>query len=135
MTPDDKIYVAGHRGLAGSAIMRALARRGYTRIVTRAHAELDLRDQTATSRLFAEERPDYVFLAAATVGGIKANMSAPADFLEDNLRIQCNVVSAAAKHGVKRLVYLGSSCIYPRESPQPMREEHLLTGPLEPTNE
>jgi GDP-L-fucose synthase len=135
MKPADKIYVAGHKGLAGSAIMRALAKRGFDRVVTRAHAELDLRDQAATARFFAAERPDYVFLAAATVGGIKANMSAPADFLEDNLRIQCNVISESSKHGATRFIFLGSSCIYPRECPQPMREEHLLTGPLEPTNE
>lgn len=135
MRPTDKIYVAGHQGLAGSAIMRALARRGFSNIVTRSRAELDLRDQAATARFFAEVRPDVVFLAAAKVGGIKANISAPADFLEDNLRIQCNTVSESAKHGVKRFIYLGSSCIYPRECPQPMREEHLLTGPLEPTNE
>lgn len=135
MKLDDRIYVAGHRGLAGSAIMRALTRRGFSNLVTRTHAELDLRDQAATARFFAAERPDYVFLAAAKVGGIKANITAPADFLEDNLRIQCNAIGEAAKHGVKRFIYLGSSCIYPRECPQPMREEHLLTGPLEPTNE
>ena len=135
MKPNDKIYVAGHGGLAGSAIMRALARRGFRNIVTRTHAELDLRDQAATARFFADERPDVVFLAAAKVGGIKANMSAPADFLEDNLRIQCNTIHESAKHAVKKFIYLGSSCIYPRECPQPMREEHLLTGPLEPTNE
>src|SRR6476646_8034711 len=110
MHPDDKIYVAGHAGLAGSAIMRALGLRGFGRIVTRRRAELDLRDQAATAKFFAAERPDYVFLAAATVGGIKANMDAPADFLEDTLRIQCNTIRAAAEHGCKRYVFLGSSC-------------------------
>src|SRR5262249_24661039 len=135
MKPNDTIYVAGHGGLAGSAIMRALARRGFRNIVTRTHAELALRDQAATARFFADARPDVVFLAAAKVGGIRANMSARADFLEVNLLIQCNTIHESAKNGVKKFIYLGSSCIYPRECPQPMREEHLLTGPLEPTNE
>jgi GDP-L-fucose synthase len=135
MNPHDKIYVAGHRGLAGSAILRALERRGFRNLVTRTRAELDLRDAAATARFFAAERPGVVFLAAAKVGGIKANISAPADFLEDNLRIQCNTIAEAARHGVGKFVYLGSSCVYPRACPQPMREEHLLTGPLEPTNE
>jgi len=128
------IYVAGHRGLVGSALMRILQGKGYRNIVARTHAELDLTDQAAVESFFAAEKPDYVFLAAAKVGGILANNSYPAEFIRDNLAIQTNVIHAAWKHGVKRLLFLGSSCIYPRLAPQPMREEHLLTGPLEPTN-
>jgi len=129
-----KVYVAGHRGLAGSAIMRRLGREGSARIVTRTHAELDLTNQPAVHRFFAEERPEYVFLAAAKVGGILANNSRPAEFIYDNLAIQTNVIRAAHDSGVKRLLLLGSSCIYPRDCLQPIREEYMLTGPLEPTN-
>lgn len=130
-----KVYVAGHRGLVGSAIVRALGRRGFSSIVTRSRSELDLRDREAVSRFFEAERPEYVYLAAAKVGGIQANASYPVDFLEDNLYIELNVISAAYAFGVKKLLFLGSSCIYPRLAPQPIREEYLLTGPLEPTNQ
>jgi GDP-L-fucose synthase len=129
-----KVYVAGHRGLAGSAIMRRLEREGCARIVTRTHAELDLTDQAAVVRFFAEEHPEYVFLAAAKVGGILANNTRPAEFIHDNLAIQTNVIHAAHEFCVKRLLFLGSSCIYPRDCPQPIKEEYMLTGPLEPTN-
>ena len=129
------IFVAGHRGLVGSAVVRALHATGYQNIVTRARAELDLRDQAATRRFFEEARPDFVVLSAAKVGGILANDRAPADFIGQNLQIQNNVIQAAHDVGVERLVFLGSSCIYPKHAPQPTREEHLLTGPLEPTNE
>ena len=129
-----KIYVAGHRGLAGSALARVLKRRGYANVVARSHAELDLADAQAVERFFAAERPEYVLLAAAKVGGILANSTLPAEFIRDNLAIQTNVIDAAWKHGVKRLLFLGSSCIYPRDCPQPIKEEYLLTGPLEPTN-
>jgi GDP-L-fucose synthase len=130
-----KIYVAGHQGLVGSALMRALISRGFTNIVVRTFKELDLRSQTAVADFFSKEKPDYVFLAAAKVGGIKANNDYPADFIYDNLAIQSNVIHYSYKHGVKKLLFLGSSCIYPRECPQPIVEEYLLTGPLEPTNE
>jgi len=129
-----KVYVAGHRGLAGSAIMRRLTRESKTCIVTRTHTELDLTDQQRVVRFFEEERPEYVFLAAAKVGGILANNTRPAEFIGDNLAIQTNVMQAARKFGVKRLLFLGSSCIYPRNCPQPIKEEYMLTGPLEPTN-
>jgi GDP-L-fucose synthase len=129
-----KVYVAGHRGLAGSAIMRRLEREGCTSIVTRTHAELNLTNQAAVDRFFAEERPEYVFLAAAKVGGILANNTRPAEFIYDNLAIQTNVIQAAHHYGVKRLIFLGSSCIYPRDCPQPIREEYMLSAPLEPTN-
>jgi len=129
-----KVYVAGHRGLAGSAIMRRLEREGCADIVTRSHAELDLTDEAAVIRFFAEERPDYVFLAAARVGGILANNTRPAEFIQDNLNIQANVIQAAHDFGVKRLMFLGSSCIYPRDCRQPIREEYMLSGPLESTN-
>lgn len=129
-----RIYVAGHRGLVGSAIVRRLQAAGHDRLITRTHAELDLTDSAATQRFFDEERPDYVFLAAAKVGGIVANNSYPADFIRDNLAIQSSVIHAAYKTGVKRLLFLGSSCIYPKLAPQPMPESSLLTGPLEPTN-
>ncbi len=135
MPSDSKIYVAGHRGLVGSAIYRALAQAGCTNLLTRTHAELDLTAQAAVRRFFAEEKPEYVFLAAAKVGGIHANNSSPADFIRDNLLIQTNIIDAAWRHGAKKLLFLGSSCIYPKFAPQPMHEEHLLTGPLEPTNE
>ena len=129
-----KVYVAGHRGLVGSAVLRRLERAGTVQLVTRAHAELDLTRQADVERFFAEERPEYVFLAAAKVGGILANNTRPAEFILQNLAIQNNVLEAARTHGVKRLLFLGSSCIYPRGCPQPMREEYLLTGPLETTN-
>lgn len=135
MKPSDKIYVAGHRGLVGSALMRRLAKGGYSNIVTRTHAELDLKDQQAVRGFFEMEKPDHVFLAAAKVGGIVANNTYPADFIYQNLMIQSNVIHAAYSNGVKKLLFLGSSCIYPKFAPQPMKEEHLLTGVLEPTNE
>jgi GDP-L-fucose synthase len=131
---DSKIYIAGHRGLVGSALMRILRDKGYTNFVTRTHAELDLTSQAAVDAFFAAEKPDYVFLAAAKVGGIHANNTYPAEFIRDNLAIQTNVIHAAYKNDVRRLLFLGSSCIYPKLAPQPMKEEHLLTGPLEPTN-
>lgn len=134
MKPTDKIYIAGHRGLAGSALMRTLQARGHRNLLVRTHAELDLTDQATVESFFAAERPDYVFLAAARVGGILANNRYPAEFIRDNLAIQTNVIHAAWQNGVKRLLFLGSSCIYPKHCPQPMREEYLLTGPLEPTN-
>ncbi|MCC3158534.1 GDP-L-fucose synthase [Hymenobacter sp. 15J16-1T3B] len=130
-----KIYVAGHRGMVGSAFVRRLRRAGYTNIVTRTSKELDLRDQAAVTAFFAEEQPEYVLLAAAKVGGIYANNTYRADFLYDNLMIEGNVLDQAYRHGVKKLLYLGSSCIYPKLAPQPIREEYLLTGQLEPTNE
>jgi GDP-L-fucose synthase len=129
-----KIYVAGHRGLVGSALMRNLRARGYDNFVTRTHAELDLTDQAGVEAFFAVEKPDYVFLAAARVGGIHANNTYPAEFIFDNLAVQTNVIHAAYKNQVKRLLFLGSSCIYPKHAPQPMKEEYLLSGPLEPTN-
>jgi GDP-L-fucose synthase len=134
MNQDAKIYIAGHRGLVGSAIVRRLTADAHTNILTRTHAELDLTHQAAVDAFFAAERPDYVFLAAAKVGGILANNTYPADFIAVNLAIQNNIIQAAHRHGVKRLLFLGSSCIYPRDCPQPMKEEYLLTGPLEPTN-
>ena len=129
-----KIYVAGHRGLVGSAIVRNLRAKGYDNLLLRTHAELDLTDQRATDAFFAAEKPEYVFLAAAKVGGILANNTYPAEFIRDNLAIQTNVIEAAHRNGVRRLLFLGSSCIYPRDCPQPIKEEYLLTGPLEPTN-
>ena len=134
MNKDDRIYVAGHRGLAGSALTRGLDAAGYSNVVTRTHAELDLTDQASVRQFFAHERPDHVFLAAAKVGGIHANNTLPADFVFQNLAIETNVIHQAWLAGVKRLLFLGSSCIYPRDCPQPMREAYLLTGPLEPTN-
>lgn len=134
MRTDSRIYVAGHRGLAGSAIVRALLRRGYRNLLTRTHAELDLADSAAVADFFAREKPEAVFLAAAKVGGIHANNTYPAEFVRDNLAIQTNVIHQAWRAGVQDLLFLGSSCIYPREAPQPIREESLLTGPLEPTN-
>jgi GDP-L-fucose synthase len=130
-----RIFVAGHRGLAGSAIARALEADGYSNLLLASRQALDLRRQSGVEDFFARERPEYVFLAAAKVGGILANNSFPADFLLDNLEIQTNVIHAAWKHGVRKLVFLGSSCIYPKFAPQPIREESLLTGELEPTNE
>jgi len=129
-----KIYVAGHGGMVGSAIVRNLREKGHTNLLTRRHSELDLTNQATTDAFFAQEKPDYVFLAAARVGGIVANNTYPAEFIRDNLAIQGNVIHAAYANNVKRLLFLGSSCIYPKLAPQPMREEHLLTGPLEPTN-
>jgi GDP-L-fucose synthase len=129
-----KIYVAGHRGLAGSAIVRALQADGYTNIVSRTHADLDLIDQRAVEAFYEQEKPEYVVLAAAKVGGILANSTYPADFIYQNIAIQTNVIHNAWKYGVKRLIFLGSNCIYPRDCPQPIREEYLLTGPLEETN-
>jgi len=129
-----KIYVAGHRGLAGSALVRRLRAAGYENLVLRTHAELELADAAAVRRCFEAERPQHVLLAAAKVGGILANDTLPAEFIRENLAIQTNVIHEAWRAGVKRLLFLGSSCIYPRECPQPMKEEYLLTGPLEPTN-
>ena len=134
MEKQAKIYIAGHRGLVGSAIVRNLQAAGYTNLLLRTHAELDLTSQTATAEFFAAEKPDYVFLAAAKVGGILANNIYPAEFIRDNLAIQTNIIHAAYVNQVKRLMFLGSSCIYPKLAPQPMKEEYLLTGPLEPTN-
>lgn len=130
-----RIYVAGHRGLAGGAILRALEAQGHRNLLVRTHAELDLTNQSAVDAFFASEKPDYVFLAAAKVGGILANNSYPAEFLRDNLEIQTNVIHSAWQHGAKKLAFLGSSCIYPKLAPQPMPESCLLTGPLEATNE
>ncbi len=135
MEKSSKIYVAGHRGMVGSAILRELKSQGFSNFVLRTHAELDLTCQSAVADFFAKERPEYVFLAAAKVGGIKANSEFMADFLYENLMIECNVVRSAYQNGVKKLCFLGSSCIYPRECPQPIKETSLLTGPLEPTNE
>jgi GDP-L-fucose synthase len=135
MDKDAKIYLAGHRGLVGSALLRQLQAGGYGNLVLRTSSQLDLRDQSATAAFFKEERPDYVLLAAAKVGGIVANESFPAQFIYDNLMIQSNVIHASYLSGVTKLLLLGSSCIYPRLAEQPIREESLLTGPLEPTNE
>jgi GDP-L-fucose synthase len=131
----DRIYVAGDRGLVGSALVRRLKSEGADNLVLRTHQELDLTDQAAVEAFFASERPEYVFLAAAKVGGIHANDTYPAEFIRDNLAIQTNVIHSAWKHGAKKLLFLGSSCIYPRLAPQPLHEDALLTGPLEPTNE
>lgn len=135
MNKTSKIYVAGHRGMVGSAIVRELNRQGYTHIITRTHAELDLCRQEAVEAFFAAEKPEYVFLAAAKVGGIVANQSALADFMYDNMILEMNVIHSAWKNGCKKLLFLGSSCIYPRLAPQPMQESCLLTGELEKTNE
>lgn len=135
MSKSAKIFVAGHRGLVGSAIVRMLKQQGHAGLLLRTSEEVDLRDQSAVAHFFKEERPEYVFLAAARVGGIHANHSFPADFLRDNLQIQTNVIDSAYRNGTKKLLFLGSSCIYPKLAPQPMSEEVLLTGPLEPTNE
>jgi GDP-L-fucose synthase len=134
-TLQGKIYVAGHRGLVGSALMRRLSQKGYANLVTRTHSELDLTSASAVQEFFEQERPDYIFLAAARVGGIHANATYPAEFLQVNLAIQINVIHSARIFGVKKLLFLGSSCIYPKYCPQPMKEEYLLTGALEPTNE
>lgn len=135
MEKNSKIYVAGHRGLVGSAIMRCLEQNGYQNIITRTHQEMDLRNQQVVQDFYTAEKPEYVFLAAAKVGGIWANNNAPADFMYDNLMISANVIRAAYEHKVKKLLFLGSSCIYPKMAPQPIKEDYLLTGSLEPTNE
>ena len=135
MEKNSKIYVAGHRGMVGSAIVRELQRQGYTHIITRTHKELDLCRQEAVEAFFAQEKPDYVFLAAAKVGGIVANQTALADFMYDNMILEMNVIHAAWMNGCKKLEFLGSSCIYPRMAPQPMKESCLLTSELEKTNE
>ena len=134
MNLNAKIYIAGHRGLVGSALMRQLQTQGYSNIVTRTHAELDLTNQQVVADFFAAEKPEYVILAAAKVGGIHANNTYPAAFIQENLAIQSNVIHQSYLAGVNRLLFLGSSCIYPRDCPQPIKEEYLLTGPLEPTN-
>ena len=134
LTPSSRIFVTGHRGLVGSAIVRHLEKRGYLNLISATRAEVDLRNQAEVSRFFARQRPDFVFLAAAKVGGILANSTQPAEFLYDNLAIQTNVIHAAWQNGARKLVFLGSSCIYPQLAPQPIKEEYLLTGPLEPTN-
>jgi GDP-L-fucose synthase len=135
MDKDAKIYVAGHMGMVGSAIMRRLVVEGYRNVVAKSHEEFDLLDQVAVEAFFAAERPDVVFLAAARVGGIMANTTNQAAFLYENLQVQNNVMHSAARHGTKKFVFLGSSCIYPRDCPQPMKESYFLTGPFEPTNE
>ena len=135
MEPIDKIYIAGHRGMVGSALDRNLRAKGFSNIVTRTSAELDLRDQAAVNQFFQDEKPAYVFLAAARVGGINANNIYRAEFIYDNLMIEANSIHAAYKSQVKKLLFLGSSCIYPKMAPQPLREDALLTGTLEPTNE
>jgi len=135
LNPDSKIFVAGHRGLAGSAVVRTLRAQGYDNLLLRTHQELDLLDQVAVRDFFARERPASVVMAAALVGGIHANNSRPAEFIRDNLLIQDNVIDASYRSGVAKFVFLGSSCIYPKLAPQPLKEEYLLTGPLEPTNE
>jgi len=135
MEQEARIYVAGHRGLVGSALVRRLEAAGYRNLILRTHAELELTERAQVAALFERERPEYVFLAAAKVGGIRANDAYPADFIRENLAIQTHVIDEAWRAGVKKLLFLGSSCIYPKHAPQPLREEYLLTGPLEPTNE
>ncbi|PKF89116.1 GDP-fucose synthetase [Bacillus sp. BA3] len=135
MNKNSKIYVAGHRGLVGSAILRNLQKEGYENLVLRTSKELDLREKNQVDKFFAEERPEYIFLAAAKVGGIVANNEFPADFIRDNLLIQTNVIDASYRYGATKLLFLGSTCIYPKMAPQPLKEEYLLTGELEPTNE
>ena len=135
MQKSDKIYIAGQRGLVGSAIMQAMTKSGYSNFVTRTHAELDLTNQQAVRDCYQQEKPDYVFLAAARVGGIVANDSYPAEFIYKNLMIESNLIHGAYENNVKKLLFLGSTCIYPKMAPQPLKEEYLLTGPLEPTNE
>ncbi|MGA7243354.1 MAG: GDP-L-fucose synthase, partial [Terracidiphilus sp.] len=134
MEKNSRIFVAGHRGLVGAAICRELERQGYTSLILRTHAELDLTDRAAVLDFFKRELPEFVFLAAAKVGGILANDTYPADFIRENLEIETSVIDASYRSGVKRLLFLGSSCIYPKLAPQPIKEEYLLTGPLEPTN-
>lgn len=135
MDLDSRIYIAGHRGMAGSALWRELERQGYTRLIGKSRGELNLLDGAAVAEFFAHERPEYVFVAAARVGGILANDMQPAQFLYENLQIQNNIISQAHRHGVKKLLFMGSSCIYPKLAPQPIKEEYLLSGPLEPTNQ
>ena len=135
MERNSRIYVAGHTGMVGSAIARCLQQNGYENIIKRTHRELGLTNQAETEKFFEEEKPEYVFLAAAKVGGIHANDTYPADFIMENMLIECNVIRSAFKNKVKKLMFLGSSCIYPKLCPQPIKEEYLLTGPLEPTNE
>jgi GDP-L-fucose synthase len=135
MNKNEKIYVAGHKGLVGSAILRLLKARGYKNIIFRTHSELDLTNQAHVIEFFKQEKPEYILLVAAKVGGIHANTTYPADFIRSNLMVQANVIDAAYRYNGKKLLFLGSSCIYPRSAPQPMKEEHLLTGELEPTNE
>jgi GDP-L-fucose synthase len=135
MNKDSRIFIAGHRGLVGSAIHRRLQSDAYTNFLTRTSTQLDLRNQAGVEEFFRSERPEYVFLSAAKVGGIYANSTYPADFMRDNLQIQSNVIDSAYRHGTRKLLFLGSSCIYPKLAPQPMSEDSLLTGPLEPTNE
>lgn len=135
MKQDSRVYVAGHRGLVGSAILRKLQSEGHRDLIGRTHKELDLTDRAQVERFFTENRPEYVFLAAAKVGGILANNTYPADIIRENLLIQTHVIDCAYCSGVKKLLFLGSSCIYPKHAPQPIKEEHLLTGPLEPTND
>ncbi|MEO5629126.1 MAG: GDP-L-fucose synthase, partial [Thermomonas sp.] len=135
MQPTSRIHIAGHRGLVGGAILRNLQSEGATNLVLRTHGELDLIDQQAVDMFYASEKPEYVFLSAAKVGGIHANSTYPAEFIRDNLALQTNVIHSAWKHGVRKLCFLGSSCVYPKLAPQPLREASLLTGPLEPTNE
>lgn len=135
MQPASRVYVAGHRGLVGSALVRRLRQAGFTNLILRTRAELDLTDQDAVERFFQAEKPEYVFLAAARVGGIHANRTRPAEFIYENLAIQTNVIHSAWRHGARKLLFLGSSCIYPKHAPQPIREEYLLSGPLEPTNQ
>jgi GDP-L-fucose synthase len=135
MNIDSKIFVTGHRGMVGSALVRTLEAQGYTNVLRRGRSELDLLDQRAVAEFLASERPDYIFIAAAKVGGIQANNQYRADFLYQNLQIECNLIEGAHRAGVQRLMFLGSSCIYPRDCPQPIKEEYLLTGPLEQTNE
>lgn len=134
MQKDSRIYVAGHRGLVGSALIRSLQKQGYTKLITRTHADLELTDQNSVEDFFTREKPEYVLLAAAKVGGINANNTYPAEFIHQNIIIQDNIIHQSWKNGVKRLLFLGSSCIYPKECPQPIKEEYLMTGPLEPTN-
>jgi GDP-L-fucose synthase len=134
MEKESRIFVAGHRGLVGSAICRGLQQRGYSNLLLRTHVELDLTDRRAVHTFFEQQKPEYVFLAAAKVGGILANDTYPADFIRENLEIQTSVIDASYRSGVERLLFLGSSCIYPKLAPQPIKEEYLLTGPLEPTN-
>lgn len=135
MRPDSRIYIAGHNGLVGAALVRRLMEAGFRNLLMRAHANLDLTDQAAVEEFFLEQQPEYVFLAAAKVGGILANHTQPAVFIRDNIAIQTNVIHAAYRHGTRKLLFLGSSCIYPKHAPQPMTEDCLLTGSLEPTNE
>ena len=135
MNKTDKVYIAGHRGMVGGAIKRLLEQRGFDNVITRTRSELDLNNQQAVNDFFVAEKPDYVFLAAAKVGGIHANDTYPADFIRENLQIQTNVIDSAYRNACKKLLFLGSTCIYPKMAPQPIKEEYLLTGPLEPTNE